>query len=465
MIKGNQATRMIQEEIKNGESDRLEFKRTMPKKDKNVLKTIVAFANGNGGKVVFGIDDKDQNVVGVDKTQRASLQDALTNMISDSCSPQIQPTYTWVEYQGKALLIVDIPASPACPYYIKSEGVNQGTYIRAGATTRRAEPEKIKELQLYGARQTYDATVEHASAPAGTRELDAVCQAIKEYAGKPKRPITVNQLEGWGLVERHGRKYFPSVAFRLLARNDLHFAFIQCARFKGTDRAEFVDRKTYDGPLYEQLENAQLFLMQHLICQTKINGFRREDDYEIPLPALREALANAFVHRNYLVHGCIQVSVFDNRVEILSPGGLYAHLTVEEMRTGNSRLRNPLLAAVLMRMNIIEQWGTGIQRMESACRQAGLVAPTYHVTSDSFCVTFGRQIAAKQQAGVVTQDLSQAEQEIYCCLMDNPHISVRSISDTTGKSKSTVSRIILKLIQAGMVARQGNQRNGMWIVK
>ena len=434
---------MLEEEIKCGESLTLELKRELPSRDKKVMKTFVAFANGCGGKVVFGVDNGTMDIVGVADDDRARLQDAVTDMISDTCTPQLFPSFSWQTVNEKSLFVVEIPASTQCPYYIKSEGLEKGVYVRVGATTRQASAEKVRELQLRGQNKTYDAVVEHAVPPATQKEIETLCREISEYVGSVEKPVGINQLVGWELLKKEGRTYLPSNAFRLLTGDSLHFSGIQCAVFQGVERVTFLDRKEFRGPVYEQLENAQRFLMQYLRKAAIIEGIRRNDVYEIPIEALREIIANAILHRNYLVHAYVQVSVFDDRVEVLSPGGLFDNLSKAEMMAGLSRLRNPLLAGIFHRMGIVERWGTGINRVLCACEKAKLLPPDFEVTGDSLRVTIKRPaaVAAKKKAERKRRP-HKRDEALLEYLINHPDAPLQQVADAFFVSVSTVWRFV-----------------------
>lgn len=441
---------MISEEIAGGESDKLELKRELPARDKKVLKTMVAFANGGGGKVIFGVDDAHLEIIGVSDENRARIQDAVTDMISDSCTPQIIPIFSWQVVEGKSLFVVEIPASPLCPYYIKSEGLEKGVYVRVGATTRSAGPEMLRELQLKGLNKTWDAITEQA-APAATQEqIKSLCRDISGYLGEDSKPVGVSQLLSWELLEKKERSYYPSNAFRLLVGSGVHFSGIQCAVFQGTERVDFLDRKEFTGPVYEQLENAQRFLKQYLRCAAKIEGVRREDTYEIPLAALRETVANAILHRNYLVNAFIQVSIFDDRVEILSPGTLYGNLSRDEMLSGLSRLRNPVLASVFRRMGIVEQWGTGIQRVLKSCEQAKLPAPVFDITGDAVRVIISRPpLRGAAEKPARKRRPHKRDEALLQYLLQHPDAPLQQVADAFFVSVSTVWRFVQDMKSEG----------------
>lgn len=204
--------------------------------------------------MVFGVEDTTGEIVGIQDNCCAQLQDAIIDMISDSCYPQLLPLFTWVNVGGKMILVVEITSSPHCPYYLKAEGKEKGTYIRVGATTRKATPEKIRELEIYGARQTYDEIVEHAVEPVAKKEIDQLCKDIRAYRPDEGRPVEVEQLISWRLLVQHRNQYLPSNAFRILMGRGIHFSRIQCAVFSGIDKVNFLDRKEYSGSAYELLE-------------------------------------------------------------------------------------------------------------------------------------------------------------------------------------------------------------------
>ena len=344
---------MTIEEIKRGETDKVEFKREVPQKDKRFLKTVVAFANGLGGSVVFGIDDKSLEVVGVPDDILRRMEDGLAASISSACAPAIVPSFSRETVDGKTLLIIDIYPGRNTPYHIKSEGLD-GVYLRVGATTRKAEREQIEELILRGGNRTYDAVIRENETATETA-MKSLCRRIgtahRENTGE-RIKVTPLMLEGWGVVKRVRERWHPSVAFQWLAANNDHFARVQCALFADDERTEFLDRQEYAGSVIDQIEESMKFVLRSIRRGAKIEGLYRKDFYELPPEALREAIVNAIAHRDYRQHAYVQVSVSPDRVEVTSPGTLFDGLTKEEMLTGKSKLRNPILADIFHKMGI-----------------------------------------------------------------------------------------------------------------
>ena len=178
--------------------------------------------------------------------------------------------------------------------------------------------------------------------------------------------MTIEKLEDMGLLHKTGRSYMPTHAFVLMMDNKVRHAKIQCALFKGIDRDEFIDRKEFRGPLYQQIDNAYQFVLRHINKGTEINGIVRTDAYELPVRAIREAIVNAVTHRSYLDDSCIQLSIYDDRIEVYSPGRLYGGLDVEEALKGKSKCRNAAVSEAFYYMGIIEGWGTGLNRIQKS---------------------------------------------------------------------------------------------------
>lgn len=321
---------MTIEEILAGESKNVEFKESLPEKSIKYMKSVVAFANGIGGKIILGIADKTREVVGFSKEDVFEKMDAIANAVSDSCEPAIIPDISLQTIDGKTVIVVEISEGRQRPYYIKALGRDGGVYVRVAGTTRLADEYMIKELLFEGSNRYYDQAL-CTGLNITDEDIDALCKAMKEQAIKNAhteeqkasiKDVGRQQLRSWGvLIERDGKDY-PSNAFAILTGNaGLHVA-TQCGVFKGTTKAVFVDRREYTGPLWEQIDEAFQFVLRNIHLGATIVGIYRQDVYEIPPDAIRELIINAMVHRSYLDHGTIQVAVYDNRLEITSPGKL-----------------------------------------------------------------------------------------------------------------------------------------------
>ena len=263
---------MTIEEILAGQSKNVEFKENLPEKSIKYMKSVVAFANGTGGKIIFGIADKTREVIGFDKEEVFKKMDAIANAVTDSCESAIIPDITLQTVDGKTVIVAEISEGRQRPYYIKALGREGGVYVRVAGTTRLADEYMIKELMFEGSNRYFDQAL-CTGLTITDEDIDALCKAMKEQAVKNAhneeqkasiKDVGRQQLRSWGvLIERDGKDY-PSNAFAILTGNGGLHVTTQCGVFKGTTKAVFVDRREYPGPLWEQIEEAFQFVLRNI---------------------------------------------------------------------------------------------------------------------------------------------------------------------------------------------------------
>lgn len=398
-----------------GEGKNIEFKREIPKRHEKLLKDVIAFSNSTGGKIFIGIEDKTNEVIGIGEKNPFRLADDISNMIFDSCTPIIDPEITIQTLEGRTVVVVEVFPGRMRPYYLKSFGKEQSSYIRINGTSRPADDRKLKKLELEGQKISYD-TLPEIDMEYSEREAKILCNAMEKVTYDVQttcvtraiqetsldseqntekteiiNKMTIEKLEDLGLLCRIGKELQPTHAFRLMTKNKIRYAKIQCALFKGTERDIFIDKREFDGPLYIQLEDAYRFVLKHINLGAKIEGLHRKEAYELPVRTIRELITNAIVHRSYLDESCIQVCVYDDRIEVTSPGMLYGGLDMQSAKSGKSKCRNTAIAESFRYMGLIEAWGTGIPRMIKECREYGLREPMFEELGDSIRVTIFRE--------------------------------------------------------------------------
>lgn len=468
---------MLADDIKAGESVNIEFKVEVPKKSEKYIKSVIAFANTAGGKIVIGVDDETHEIVGVDKDEVFKIMDNITNTISDMCYPQIFPNIRVDTIDDKSIIVIEIYPGASRPYYIKSLGKEVGTYIRVSGTSRPADEAILKDLELQGTNHSFDEMVCVEQKYDGDN-AEKLCAAIKRYmveAARTKsekekvKDVMVQNLVNWGVLKKLDGALVPTNAFVLLTNNIFPFAKIQCALFKGTERVVFIDKRDFDGPLYEQIEEAYEFVLKHINLGAEINGLVRSDIYELPTEAIREAIVNATTHRNFLDRACVQVAVYDDRVEITSPGMLYGGLTIAQIKEGGSKIRNRCVAEVFSRMKIIESWGTGIKRMFSSCKEYGIREPELLEIGDSFRVNLYRpsynevhQKVHQSSPKSSLKDRNQTQQKILDMILENPEITQIAMAEKLDITSRAIKKNIKELIDKGLVERIGSARKGYW---
>ena len=382
----------IKEIVKNGENKTIEFKEIIPN-SKKISQTAVAFANGAGGKILIGITD-DRKIVGIDEKQDIfKIIDDLNTIIYDSCYPNINTDIYTENKDNKTILVIEVFPGNLKPYYIKSMGKENGVYIRVGASNRKASYENILELERQRRNITFDEEIDW-DLEYEDLNLDFLKKKFKENG----KDFSEEKLLNLGLIKKDGNdlKVTRGLGIILGLYENTN---INCARFKGKTMDIFLDKKEFDGDIFGKIENIQMFLSNHLNISSKFENFQRKDILEIPMLALREGIINAIVHRDYSNQGRdIKIGIYDDVVEIVSPGGLPSTLTIEQIYSGRSEIRNRVLARIFKELNFIEKWGSGINRMINLCKEVNLKVPEIKETGDSIVLTFYR---TENSAGLV----------------------------------------------------------------
>lgn len=315
---------MAMEEMFAGESKNIEYNQDVPANSEKYLKTIIAFANGNGGQLVFGIEDGTCKIIGIPQDTVFATADRITNAIVDSVQPMADFEIKYQTIEGKTIIIVQVFPGMRRPYFFKVKGMMDGTYIRISGTTRKADEFVVRELIFQGENKSYDQTVP-ANQTVTKEEIEALCNTMHEYAlsncTSEAEKFQIKRVEeknliAWGLLVQREGKVFPTNGFLLLTKNPFLEASIQCAVFKGTDRTVFLDRKEYHGPLFEEIDEAYSFVLRNIRMGAEIDGLYRKDIYELPITSIRELIANGVSHRSYLDPSKMQVAIFDDRLEV-----------------------------------------------------------------------------------------------------------------------------------------------------
>ncbi|MDD3350278.1 MAG: ATP-binding protein [Eubacteriales bacterium] len=475
---------MAKEMLFSGESQSVEYKIDVPSNSEKYMKTVIAYANGRGGRIVFGIDDKTLQVVGINPDNIFRTMDAITNSISDSCEPRIIPDVTLQTIEDKTVIAVEIAPGKMRPYYLKSKGILAGSFIRVSGTTRHVADYMLKELILEGQNRYYDC--EPCEGLAVTNEdIERMCQELKSVALKNAltnaekakvNDVTQNVLLSWGVLAEREGAIVPTNAYALLTGQAEVQPVIQCAVFKGTDRTYFVDRREFDGSIQAQMEAAYQYVLEKLNRGMKIQGLYRQDVYELPLDSVRELIANSVAHRSYLEPGNIQVAIYDDRLEVTSPGMLMNGVSIEKMMAGYSKIRNRAIANAFSYMKIIEKWGSGIPRILRESKEYGLPEPEFIDLDGDFRVSIYRQLPEKDWAHADdtndtnddTNDTNDAfpekHIEILRFIRENPAIRQAELKEKLEVSLATVKRLMADLQKRGTIERQGSNRNGKWII-
>lgn len=450
MVPDDDLSMRILNEIVNGESHNIEFKSELPSDDRKYLKTVVAFSNGAGGRIFFGVKD-DRSIIGIPDDVLFKTMDSIADSISASCRPMVSPDIFNVTVEDRNIIVVDIRPGRDTPYFIGSEGKSRGTYVRVAGISKVADQDILKSLEIRGSRESFD-RLDCPDVDVDRDSLSRLCRRLSEYGLE----ITPVKLENMRVISPSFRGYMATNAYALLTTNPFPHARIQCACFRDADGLVFADSIDLEGDIVSQVEGAHEFVLRHLSMSSEISGLVRRDMYEIPETAIREAIVNAVVHRDYSMQTrSIFVRLFRDRVEIESPGLLL--IDISEIGTGRSEIRNQAIASVFKAMGFIERYGKGTHRMIELCKEQGCKTPVFRENGEFFKVTFPRPVPDWTPEG---DDVTT----IISCIRENPSITQPQIAQATGISVSMVKKIMARLRENGTISRSGSRKSGVWVV-
>lgn len=364
----------IEQLITSPEGKQLEFKRDTSAL-KQIMRTIVAFANTAGGIIIIGRENNGE-IVGVEDP--LLVEEQLSNAIADSIAPMLMPDIEIVSVQGKPLLCIRVAHWPG-PFYLKREGHDHGVYIRLGSTTRQASTEFTAEMSRAGQGISFDRL---ACPELNVNNLDA--EAIQRTFLDTGMEISEQKLLSLGVLVPYGDNIVPSnggvILFGSKEVREQYFpdARVSCALFQGKNKAHFLDRLDIDGGILSALSEVPKFIRRNSRLASQIDSFVRKDITAYPDAALREVLINAIAHADYSLPGMrILISIFSDRLEIQSPGLLPFGMTLDNFKAGTSMVRNHTIAKVFRQMSLMEEWGSGYHRVSSSCNEYGYPIPEW----------------------------------------------------------------------------------------
>lgn len=430
--------------LKGPEGKTIEFKRDLSSPE-GVLRSLVAFANTAGGTVLVGVEDRTRHVRGV--TEPLDLEERLANLISDNIAPRLVPELEIIPWRRSHVVAVQVHASPIRPHYLRREGLDAGVYVRVGSTNRKADRELIEELRRFARGESYD------EQPLPDLDSEAVDFRAASELFAPVRRLRRTDLQTLRLLTRYQGRQVPTVGGLLLfgRQPEEHFpdAWIQVGRFQGIDRSHILDRAEIRAHLVPAVGEAIAFVEKHALHGADIGRLHRKERWSVPPVAVREAIINAVVHADYTQKGApIRLAIFDDRVEIENPGLLPFGLTLEDLPRGVSKLRNRVIGRVFNALGLVEQWGSGIQRMASACRDAGLAVPLLEEIGTRFRVTL-------RLGRIGRLALDEKEEAILRLLRDDRGHLTSEIARAIRLTPRATRTRLLRLVGRGLVREVG----------
>ena len=410
---------------------------------REIIKSVAAFATAKGGTVRVGIaPNGERKGIALGK----NTVEQLANDIKTNTEPPQFPEIAIDGEEESAVLMIVVDESPIKPIFAHGVPVK-----RVGRTNQELKPHEVQRLMEETTNRTWDAVAYPDFAPD-----DANAQAVADYCSRiGQAPVAPSQslLQNLGLWNRG----FATRAAVLLFAEQPTFYFpnaqVKCARFVGQQSVDFLDERTLEGPLIAQLFEALSFVRRNTRQGIRITGDPQHERVpEYPEEAIREAVTNALVHRDYSSTATIQIRIYDDRLEIWNPGGLPDALTLEDLyRPHSSHPRNSRLAQIFNRARLIEHFGTGTLRIVASCVASGMPRPEFSEQSGMFVVSFVN--AAPEQAQKT--EIDDKEARLVRIARQRGRIQTSDVMEALGVSRSTAVRL-LRTMESKWLQRHGS---------
>ena len=440
--------------LKKGESQNTEFKKSTAQMER-ALKAMCGFLNHKGGCVYFGISDNNE-LIGQDVTD--STLKSLSQKIRQKIKPEVSPEIKVPEIDGRKVIEVKIKEGRNKPYYL--DGI---AYKRTGTESPPIAAEELERIILVKNRIQWDSQIcEEAT-------LDSIdAEKVKLFLGKTKaeRKIDINErtsipeiLEKLAMMNGTD---LTSAAMLLFGKYPQKFflqAEIRCAKFKGVEAVKpFLDMKVIGGTIFQQADEAEKFVLNNIKKAAWIEPgkIERQEKWEYPMDAVREAIINAICHRDYDSPSNVQIRIFDDRLEVWNPGRLPDGWTVETLRKKHeSRPHNHIIAKVFFLAGYIEQWGTGTTDIIKEAKVHGLPEPIFEDTGTSIVIIFRKYYITEE----VMKTLPEAERRIIAYVQQKGMVSRKDCIELLNVSRATASRYFESLENKKIIKRKGTGKN------
>ena len=450
---------MIQDEIvelmRKGESENVEFKENF---DKKAIETAVAFANTKGGIILIGVSDKNE-VKGV-QIGKETLK-KWANQISQSTEPGIIPEIGHSGIDDKRVVIIRIKEFPIKPVSIR------GRYlIRMGNSNRIMPKYEIAQMHFHSTGMSWDklpardTMIEDIDFEKVKRYIKKANETGRRKIGDDEKPLQV--LEKLELIKEEQPTWAAILLFRKDTKRFLSQAAIHCGRFK--EETIVIDDRMIEGTIIEQVDEVMSFIRKNINVKFVMTGKpAREQVWDYPLEALREAIINAVCHRDYTISSNTEVRIYDDKLIAWSPGGLPFGITIEDLyKPHSSVLRNKGIGEIFYDIGWIEQWGSGIDKMRNACAKAGLPEPQFE-EYQGFRVIFNKDIYTEEYLYSLGLNDRQIKAVMY--VKEKGKITNKEYREMAGLSDEGARISLNELVEKRILLSKGSGRNVHYILK
>ena len=425
------------------ESKLVELKETIVD---DIKKEVIAFINSEGGNLYVGVAD-DGHVIGLDDPQSDMLR--LTNMIRDTIKPDAT---MFVECQiekidTKDIVRVQVQKGPHAPYYLVGKGIRpEGVFVRQGTSSVPASEDAIRRMIKESDGDCFE-TMRSLNQDLSFETLTEECSGRDIVLGAP-------QMVSLGIKTPDG--VYTNLGL-LLSDQCTHT--IKTALFSGVKKEQFQDRKEFSGSILQQMNDAYAFIDLNNKKKSTFSGLHRIDQRDYPEIAVREALLNSLVHREYSFSSSTLISIFSDRIEFVSLGGLVKGLTLKDIMLGISQCRNEKLAAVFYRLQLIEAYGTGIPKIIESYEGCSC-QPKIESSDNAFKIT----LPNRNQDLAYLPETTKSERAVLAFAGEKGKLQRIDVEEKLGVSRSRANHILKQLLDKGMLKPVGNGRNRQYII-
>ena len=425
----------------------------------DIKKEVLGFINSDGGTIYVGIR-KDGEIIGMNDPDGTMLK--IANSLKDTLVPDVMSfiKINSLTIENKIIIEIQVSTGTNRPYYLKEKGLKpSGVYIRKGTSTQPMSEKAIKEMIIQSNGRSFE---DYRSI-----EQNLTFKTLTDKMNDRNLPLKKTQM----------------ITLKMIGEDDLYtnLAYLlsdQCnittkiALFQGKDKEEFRDRKEFKGSLLKQLDDVYEYILLSNKTKARFIGLNRYDKEDYPKEALREALLNSVVHRDYSFNGSNIINIYEDRIEFISLGGLVPGLELDSIFLGVSQSRNPHLASLFYRMHLIESYGTGISKIQRSYKNE-LQQPLFETAKGVFRVTLPNQneeISSStsymiKESPSLSSTYNDSKQLILNYTRTNQSITRKEIETLLHVGTTKACKLLKELCESNLLLAQGNGRNKYYTLK
>lgn len=415
-----------------------------------IKKEVVAFCNTTGGIIYLGVDDNGE-VIGLDNADYTAQQ--ITNSLRDSIKPDIT-MFTNIELiseKDKEIIKLTINEGTRKPYYLSDKGIkSSGVYVRQGTSAAQASEDAIRNMIKISDGNSFELN--------RSLEQDLPFETLSKEM--KLRNIDFKEVNKKNLSILNNDNIYTNLG--LLVSDECKHS-IKLAVFQGTDKSVFKDRKEFNGSIFKQLNEAYSTIDFYNSTKATFDNLIRIDSRDYPKEAIREALLNAIIHRDYSFSGSIIINIYSDKMEIISLGGLVSGISLEAIMAGASQPRNEKLAALFYRMELIEAYGTGISKISTAYKDCE-TKPTFKSVDGAFIVTLPN-MNFQHNVTISNPQSNDTYNKIVSFINENEKITRKQIEKLCDIKLTRANSIVKDMLELDIIEKKGNGKSTYYVLK